>query len=111
MKILHLTLNKMAFDIMVTGEKCHEYRKPSKWIISRLFNKDGSAKKFDLVKFTHGYGNDKPYFIALSGNIGGLHLGGIEHLILKYSNGLEVRLDNGDIIIELGKIIERGNIK
>lgn len=53
---------------MVTGEKREEFRKPSKWMLSRMFNKnkDGSKsfKKYDLVKFVNGYGNDKPYFIA-----------------------------------------------
>ena len=44
-KTLHLNINKTPFEIMVTGEKPEEYRKPTKWIISRLYNKDKSLKK------------------------------------------------------------------
>jgi hypothetical protein len=36
MKILHLTLSKLPFEVMATGEKTTEYRKPSKWILSVL---------------------------------------------------------------------------
>jgi hypothetical protein len=63
-KTLHLTLHKAAFDVMVTGEKKLEFRTPSKWINSRLFNKDGTKKHYDYIKFTNGYGSDKPYFVC-----------------------------------------------
>lgn len=87
---------------MVTGEKQNEYRKNSKWILSRL------NKNYDVVKFTNGYGSDKPYFITefagwtrLDGNL----------KELKFSNGLIVQLPASTIIIYLGKILETGNLK
>jgi hypothetical protein len=101
MKILHLTLSKIPFDVMVTGEKTHEYRKPSKWILSRLI-----GKHYTHVKFTHGYGSDKPYFIC-------------EFLFWQssicetkheFSNGLSVNQSINDVIIALGSIIEKGNL-
>ena len=64
MKILQLTLSKLPFDFMVNGLKNHEYRNESKWIISRLINENGEQNKFTHIKFTNGYGKDKPYFIA-----------------------------------------------
>lgn len=101
-KILNLTLYKSAFEVMVTGEKRFEFRKPGKWINSRLFNKDGSKKGYDLIKFTNGYGNDKPYFVCK-------YLGfGYEYGLFKYSNGLEIDVSN-DFAIKCGEIVEIGN--
>jgi hypothetical protein len=44
-KILKLNLNFVWYDFMVKGisNKDEEIRKPTKWIKSRLFNKDGST--------------------------------------------------------------------
>lgn len=64
LKILHLSLKKEPFEVMVTGEKNQEFRKPTKWILSRLYNKDGTPKHYDVVKFTNGYGKDKPQFVC-----------------------------------------------
>ena len=58
MTTLYLTLKKQAFDVMKTGEKKEEYRKESKWIMSRL-NKD-----YKYVKFTNGYRKESPSFIV-----------------------------------------------
>ena len=57
-RVLHLTLKKEWFDLMISGKKRVEYRKPSKWIISRL------EKEYDVIRFTNGYGSDKPYFVC-----------------------------------------------
>ena len=59
MQILHLTLKKHWFDLMLSGEKKQEFRKPSEWIRTRLVGKD-----YDLIKFVNGYGSDKPYFVC-----------------------------------------------
>lgn len=101
-KTLLLTLSKKPFEVMVTGEKDIEYRKPSKWILSRLKGKD-----YDYVKFVNGYGNDKPYFVAE-------YKGWSQNAIVRYqsySNGLEVHTESGDVFIYLGKVIETGNLK
>lgn len=102
--ILNLTLHRSAFEVMVTGEKRLEFRKPGKWINSRLYRKDGSKKPYDLIKFVNGYGSDKPYFICK-------YLGfDYEYGTFVYSNGLEVEVSN-DYAIKCGEIIEVGNWK
>jgi len=109
MKTLHLSLRKEPFEVMVTGEKGLEFRKKSKWIRSRLFNKDGTRKQYDVIKFVNGYGNDKPYFMCLYGSF-------IETPVnlksFEYSNGLVVEgIVKGDFVILCGVIIKKGNLK
>lgn len=87
---------------MVTGEKRIEFRKPGKWIESRLFNKDGSRKQYDFIRFVNGYGSDKPFFVC--------HYAGFEYVFghFLYSNGLEVNAID-EYAILCGQIIEVGN--
>lgn len=42
-KVLVLSVTKQWFDLMETGEKTIEFRKPKKFIKDRLYNKDGSV--------------------------------------------------------------------
>lgn len=100
-RILHLTLSKMPFDVMVTGEKSTEYREPSKWILSRLQGKD-----YDLIKFVNGYGSDKPYFIA---KFRGWEIETNPYSV-DFSNGLKVDSKKGTVKIYAGEIVERGNL-
>ena len=106
MRTLHLTLSKKPFEVMVTGEKTVEFRKPSKWIESRLVDKNGNWKDFDAIKFTQGYGKGKPYFISEYDYATNESL----NKKYEYSNGLTVFTFVGDFKIHLGKIIEKGNI-
>lgn len=109
-KTLHLTVHKAAFEVMVTGEKPEEYRKPSQWMQSRLWKKKGEKdfefyepKEFEVVKITNGYRKDSPYFIAeFKGFI-------VSEIYFKrtYSNGLIVEVQPGDYILNLGKILEK----
>lgn len=108
MSTLHLTLKKEAFDVMVTGEKKHEWRKPSKWIESRLLDKNGRWRNYDQVKFTNGYGNSKPYFICEF--ICSQPCNTIVDIDFRFSNGLVVTQQKGDYVIVLGDIIEKGNL-
>lgn len=101
-RILHLTLKKLPFDVMITGEKRIEYRGSSKWMLSRLEDKD-----YELIKFVNGYGNDKPYFFS---KYEGWEIEMFDNVI-NYSNGLIVESNKGTIKIKLGKIIEKGNLK
>jgi hypothetical protein len=101
-RVLHLTISKLPFEVMYTAEKKIEYRVPSQWILRRLIN-----KKYDLVKFVNGYGNDKPYFIA---EYNGWKFES-KPKINQYSNGLKVETYIGYIKIYLGDVIEIGNIK
>lgn len=59
--VLHLTLFKKWFDEILAGTKKIEYRDKKEYWKKRLFNKDGSVKKYDKIIFTNGYGKDKPH--------------------------------------------------
>lgn len=101
--ILYLTLNKEAFEVMVTGEKDMEFRKPSNWIKARL----NGPNSYNVIQFTNGYGNDKPSFTVE-------YKGHYEYefekpWVKKYSNGLEVTVEPKDIVILLGKVLEIKN--
>ena len=106
-RVLNLTLHKKAFEVMVTGEKWEEFRKRSKWIISRLMDDRFSPKKYDVIKFTNGYGNDKPFFVCEYEGFLECYMSVAER---RYSNGLTVNdIGKGDFIIYCGKVIEVGN--
>lgn len=92
---LKLTLHKLAFQVMVTGEKPFEFRKPSQWIMSRL------KRDIKQVQFTNGYGKDKPVFTAEYKG----HTIAQADTKIQYSNYLIVEVKKGDIVIHLGKII------
>lgn len=100
-KTLYLTLKKPQFEVTASGEKTLEYRKPTQWILSRLM-----GKKYDYVKFTNGYGSDMPYLICEYLDWSYAPVG--THL---FSNGLKVRVTEGDVVIKLGAILEKGNLK
>ena len=100
MRVLKLTLSKKPFEVMVTGEKDREYRRPSKWILSRLFNKE-----YDVVEFTNGYGKDKPRFTC---EYRGYLISASERSIT-FSNGLALDVKSGDVVILLGKVISVEN--
>ena len=97
---LKLTLSKKPFEVMITGEKTEEFREVKKWVTSRLYNKDGSKKEYKYVKFTNGYGKDRPYFICIFNRT---YIG--NHIKRKYSNNLNLSFENEIYVIELGEII------
>ena len=97
-RVLRLTLKKQAFNVMVTGEKTVEFRKPSFWIMSRLFKNGNPAeglKEYDEVLFVNGYGDDRPRFTR---KYKGARFSRIQRKYT-YSNGLVVDVDPNDIII------------
>ena len=97
---LHLTLKKVWFDLMISGIKKIEYRKPSNWIQQRLHNKD-----YTQIKFVNGYGNDKPYFVC---KYEGYTISQENNRVVVSDKLIEVQ--KGDYLIKLGEITERGNI-
>lgn len=107
MKTLKLTLHKKAFEVMVTGEKKKEFREFSDWITSRLysFDKEGrkTAKSYDFVEFTNGYGRNMPRFTAKF-----LGFERRQWVHEKYSNGLVVDAEMLWVIF-LGDIISIEN--
>jgi hypothetical protein len=107
-KTLFLSLKKLPFDVMATGEKKEEFRKNSNWIRSRLFDKSNNEKKYKYIKFVNGYGKNKPYFICEYEGFLECYMNAADR---KYSNGLIVSgISIGDFIIYCGKIVEWGNI-
>lgn len=53
MKVLHLTLKKQWFDMILSGEKKEEYREHKEYWNRRL-----SGKEFDCILFRNGYSKD-----------------------------------------------------
>lgn len=110
-RILHLSLKKAPFDVMVTGEKWQEYRKLTEWIVSRLYSdwEEGTRKDYDFIKFVNGYGADKPYFIC---KYNGFQVCTNPIGPITYSNGFVMPgIDECDFIIYCGPIVETGNLK
>lgn len=98
-KVLYLVVYKHWFDLMLKGIKKNEYRKKSKWILSRVENKE-----YDLIKFSNGYGKDKKYFFC---KYEGYNISNSSEIITFDEH--VINLQPGDVIIKLGKIIEKGN--
>ena len=57
MRVLHLTLKKKWFDMILSGEKKEEYREMKPYWHRRFLTKD-----YDAILFRNGYGKDSPRF-------------------------------------------------
>jgi hypothetical protein len=105
-QVLKLNLKTEPFNVMITGEKKFEYRDIKQWSNSRLFNKDGSPKHYDYVRFQIAYQPSYPYFFC--------EYKGFEKVTsvdIKYSNGFKVKFDDERYAIKLGDIVLTGNLK
>ena len=58
LKILHLTLEKKWFDMILSGVKTEEYRKIKPYWDNRL------NKSYDVVRFRNGYQKDAPVMVV-----------------------------------------------
>lgn len=105
-KVLKLTLKKQPFEVMVTGEKTKEYRELSKWLLSRLYDNNGTLKHYDEIEFRNGYGKNRPYFIT---DFFGWYVNSMTECN-EYSNGLAVIVARGNYVICFEHILETGNI-
>lgn len=94
LRALKLTLKRRWFDMIAAGIKCEEYRKPGKWILSRLRDKE-----YDLIEFKNGYGVNVPTMIV---EYNGWHYGSG-----KTAWGYEGR--ESVIVISLGDIVSLHN--
>lgn len=104
-RILRLTLKMPPFEVMVTGEKCEEFREAGPWIESRLFDKAGCRRTYDVIEYTNGYGRHRPRFIT---DFDGFTLSdGVVHR--EYSNGFVVRLENPVWVIRHTKVLDIQN--
>ncbi len=110
MKVLHLTLKKKWFDMILSGEKKEEYRQDKKYWKNR-FVKEGywhsqTCKDFDVIVFKNGYAKDAPEME-------------VECLGMSLEDLTEMKEGWFDIpvygmrvfIIKLGKIISTKNIQ
>lgn len=113
-KVLRLTLKKQPFEVMSIGEKDKEYRNPSMWLQSRLYYRPKiggctmsyfEPREYDYVLFQNGYRKDSPLFLN---EYKGFHINNTRS-IYKYSNGLVVNVEPGDVVIELGAVVAHGH--
>jgi len=58
MEILHLTLKKKWFDMILAGEKKEEYREIKSYWAKRLF-----SKQYNTILFRNGYKKNCPQFL------------------------------------------------
>ena len=96
MKILHLTLKKIWFDLIASGQKKNEYREYKDYWKTRLMESHMEFKQYDEIHFRNGYGNDKPFMR-------------VECLSIGYINGSKINylLNNVQYFdIRLGKVLE-----
>jgi hypothetical protein len=104
---LVLWLMKAPFDVMVTREKKLEFRLASEFWRKRLLKFDGTPKKFDIIEFRNGFGEQRPKFRVK-------HIA--THIIRSfshtYSNGMAIDFEGQEhIALELGDIEWTANVK
>lgn len=97
--ILHLTLKKKWFDMILSGEKTEEYREIKDYWKNRFLTVEAPFvhrfKNYSKIKFTNGYSKNAPFFI-------------IECLGIDYGKGKEdwgVEKGKDYFVIKLGKIL------
>ena len=62
MKVLHMTLKKKWFDLIISGIKTEEYREIKPYWDTRL------SEEYDIIRFKNGYNKNSPTFdIELKG--------------------------------------------
>jgi hypothetical protein len=88
-KLLHLTLYKKFFDLVLEGKKKEEYRDKTEYWKRRLFI-DGKVREYDFVVFKNGYARDAPKM-----KVGWIGL----------------REDKERFAILLGRVVETKNLK
>ena len=72
LKVLHLNLHKKWFDQILEGTKKIEYRDIKPYWTTRLFDKNGKVKDYDVIEFRNGYSKvARKMFVEFKGvNIG-----------------------------------------
>jgi hypothetical protein len=104
--VLLLNIKTAPFNVMVAGEKKVEYREIKKWMNSRLFDKEGNPRKYDLVKFVLAYSSKNPYFYAPF-----LGVERMKDVNVQYSSGYSVKFSEERWGIKFGKPILIGNLR
>jgi hypothetical protein len=101
-RILHLTLKRKWFDLIASGQKKCEYRQHKPYWQTRLVKDDGTAKRFDIVRFKNGYSKNAPLM--------DVEFHGISFTTDKCWNPKHGEEFTGNIIvIRLGKVLRISN--
>ena len=99
---LTLTIRRKWFDLIATGEKTEEYRRVSKWIHSRLFEKDNvTPRQYSYVRLRNGYSEKSPTIVCKWLGFRELKNG----VAKTYRNGLVVEYSDVVYAISLGPIV------
>ena len=53
--VLKIVIKGQWFDEIAAGKKTIEYREQTQFWISRLYDKEGSKRHYDLIEFINGY--------------------------------------------------------
>lgn len=61
-RVLHLTLKRQWFEMIIHSGKIEEYREVKPYWEKRLFNvnHNGQPKEYDIIRFKNGYGKNVP---------------------------------------------------
>jgi hypothetical protein len=114
--VLIIAVSEPWFTFMERGEKDKEFRTPSNWIKSRLFDKKGDIRHYHYIKIINGYGNHRPSFIA---KFEGFATGYDKTYYYGINSPSEIpfaeprntiKVNPEDYVIFLGEIISRQNI-
>jgi hypothetical protein len=97
MKNLNLVLKDKYYRMTGEPGKMYELRKPTKWILSRLLNKDGSRKTYWEVELCSGYRKNREKKLRDFRGWSFLTKAGTFDL----PNGEKLEYQKGDIIIWL----------
>lgn len=106
-RVLRLTLKRLPFEVMASGEKLEEFRDVGSWIESRLFDRSGNRRIYDAIEYTNGYGADRPRFIT---DFEGFSISQ-EIVHREYSNGLIVHCEEPVWVIKHTKVLEVENYR
>lgn len=104
---LVLTVKEPWFSLMMreNDRKDFEVRRPSKWILSRLINRNGESRKYKYIKIINGYGSHRPYFIAEYNGFGTGYLQ--RHVFQINGKTHELNITTDQYMIFLGTITKR----
>ena len=95
MRILHVPIIGHWFDMIESGEKKEEYRTQKLYWQKRLFNKDGTPKQFDIIRFRNGYSRESRTMdvvhLATSVGIGKKKWGGGDLCIILHLGAIKNR--------------------
>lgn len=100
--VLHFTLHRRWFDLIARRIKPVEYRVDSDYWHRRIFEADGTARKFDEIHFRNGYRKSDPLLVT------GFNWAFVTHAdSCDPANGEE--LEGRIIVIGIGEIIRSEN--